>query len=152
MVTMVPAGAPLDAVGTSVLAGVQTAGLVAGSSKVTRRGSLVVLVAGAPRGTADQRNGAGMILDLLLTAVDARSAGAVLAGPVASGSADGLVGELRRDQRAAGVVSSVDVADRPAGPAVAVLALADQLAGHAGQFGTPGSADGALPASQAMPR
>jgi hypothetical protein len=145
LVTRVPAGEPLDEAGKSVLAGVRTAGLVSTQGDLARRGSLAVVVAGPPRGTADQRAGAGTILASLMTAIDARCAGSVVAGPLASGADDGLVGELRQDHTAAGVVSTVDAVDRPAGPAVAVLALADQLAGHAGHFGGPGSPDGAAP-------
>ena len=145
LVTREPAGEPLDATGESVLAGVKTAGLVSTDGDLSRRGSLAVVVAGAPRGTSDQRKGAGTILSSLLTTLQDGDAGTVLAGPVASGADDGLVGELRQDDEATASVSTVDVLDRPAGPAVAVLALADQLAGNAGQFGTPGSADGAVP-------
>ncbi|MDX6324181.1 MAG: hypothetical protein QOK15_535 [Nocardioidaceae bacterium] len=151
VVTRVPAGEVQDEAGKSVLAGVQTAGLVSTTGTLARRGSLAVVVAGAPRGSADQRTGAGTILSSFLVAMDARSAGTVLAGPITSGADDGLVGEIRHDRSASAVVSTVDVVDRPAGAAVAVLALAGQLAGGSGQYGTPGSPDGAAPVLTASP-
>lgn len=149
LVTKVASGAPVDKAGKSVLAGVKTAGLLTATGDLTRRGSLAVVVAGAPQGSADQRAGAGTIVTSLLMRLDAGDAGTVLAGPLGSGADDGLVGQVRQNRLATTVVSTVDTVDRPAGPAVTVLALADQLAGNAGQFGSPGSPDGPAPAPPA---
>jgi hypothetical protein len=140
-----PAGAPLDDTGDSILAGVSTADLVTTQGNIERRGSLVLAVSGEPYGTADQRTGSGSIVNSLLNALDQGSAGVVLAGPVGSAAPDGLVGALRSDPTNAGTVSSVDVADRVAGAVVAVLALVGEVDGIAGHYGTAAAADGAVP-------
>ena len=66
----------------------------------------------------------------------------VVAGPTASSREDGYVAQVR-DQRSS--VSTVDVTDAAAGPAVVVLALASEAGGNNGAWGTSRSADGALP-------
>lgn len=131
--------------GDSILAGVSTADLVTTQGRIERRGSLVLVVSGEPYGTADQRTGAGSIVNTMLNAFDTSSDGVVLAGPITSGADDGLVGALRADPVAATNVSSVDVADRVAGAVVTVLALAGEAAGTTGHFGSGSSADGAVP-------
>ena len=89
------AGAPADATGEGVLAGFTTARLLTLDEPVTRRASAVVLVAGAPTGTTDQRRGAATIVATLAEGLDASGDGAVLAGPAAAGAADGVIGVLR---------------------------------------------------------
>ncbi len=138
-------GAAVDAGGTTVLAGLDTAGLAATDGEVDRRGSLVVVVSGDPYGPDDERRGAGEILAALLTGLDAGSDGLVLTGPASAAADDGLVGAVRTDPAAAKVVSTVDVADRPAGAAVAVLAMAGEATGTSGHFGSRTSPDGAVP-------
>jgi hypothetical protein len=105
----------------------------------------VLVVAGAPYGSADDRAGAGSILLSLLSSLDDHSDGVVLAGPVSSGAQDGLVGELRADPSTAAAVSSVDATERIAGAVVAVLALREQAAGKSGHYGTSASSDGVMP-------
>ncbi len=138
-------GQDVDGVGEDVLAGLSTADLVAPADTVDQRGSLVLVVAGAPYGSADQRSGAGSILTSLVTALDAGSDGVVVAGPVAAGGVDGLIAAVRSDPKAATKVSTVDVAGRVAGDVVAVLALRGETAGRAGHFGSAASADGPVP-------
>jgi hypothetical protein len=142
-------GDPVDGAGDSILAGVSTADLVTTQGNVERRGSLVLVVSGNPYGTADLRAGAGSIVNTMVTALDASSDGAVLAGPVSAAAEDGVVGTLRADPTAAGNVSSVDVADHVAGAVVAVLALAEQAAGNVGHYGSSAAADGAVPGASA---
>ena len=139
------AGAAVDNAGESILAGVSTARLVSTQGKVERRGSVVLLVAGAPYGTADQRDGAARILGTMVGALDARSDGVVVTGPAASAAGDGLLGALRADPQVATRVSTVDVAERVAGAVVAVLALAEQAGGATGHYGSLASADGPVP-------
>ncbi len=146
-----PAGAPVDAGATTVRAGLETAGLASPDGEVERRGSLVVVVSGDPYGSADERRGAGEILSALLTGLDAGSSGLVLTGPAAAAGDDGLVGAVRGDPAASKVVSTVDVADRPGGAAVAVLAMAGEATGASGHFGSPASPDGAVPPVQPTP-
>ena len=87
---------------------------------VTRRGSLVLVVAGEPRGSADDRQGAGSIVASLWQALDASSDGVVVAAR-RLGAADGVVGALRADAGRARTVSTVDTVDRCAGAVVTVL-------------------------------
>jgi hypothetical protein len=141
-----PRGEPVDSAGESILAGSATADLMTVQGDLDRRGSLVLVVAGEPYGTDDERAGAGTIVSSLLAAVDSRSGGVVLAGPVAAGAEDGVVGALRADPVAADGVSTVDVAARVAGGVVSALALAGQAAGSTGHYGSGDAADGALPA------
>jgi hypothetical protein len=130
-----------------VLAGLSTADLVTTQGNIDRRGSLVLMVAGAPYGSSDERDGAGSIISTVATALDEQTNGVALVGPVESAAPDGLVGSLRADPTAARVVSTVDVADRVSGAVVSVLALAQQATGASGHYGTDEAADGPLPAA-----
>jgi Copper transport outer membrane protein, MctB len=140
-----PGGQPVDGAGESVLAGLATAELVEVQDDLDRRGSLVLALGGPPYGSADEREGAGTIVATLLSAIDSRSDGVVLAGPLASAEEDGLVGALRRDPVAAAEVSTVDVAGTVGGAVVSVLALAGEGAGRSGHYGSDAAADGAVP-------
>ncbi len=139
------AGDDLDRTGESVLAGLDTADLLTVAGDIDARGSLVLVVAGKPYGSADLRDGAGSIVSTLLAAFDDHSDGVVLAGPVASSAEDGLVGTVRADPTTADVVSTVDAVERTAGAVVAVLALAQEADGRSGHYGTSAAPDGALP-------
>lgn len=130
-----------------VLASLQTADLARVSDSVDRRGSLVLVVAGPPAGSADQRRGAGDITAALARALDAASDGVVVLGPLASGGKDGIVGSLRAST-AAEDVSTVDVGDLGAGAVLAVLALRGQADGDALQLGSSSSADGPFPGTR----
>jgi hypothetical protein len=139
-----PGGAGVDDVGAEILASLTTAQLVTTQGAVKRRGSLVVVVAGGPAGTPDQRRGAGDIVSSLAAALDASAQGAVVVGPISSGERDGVVGAVRRS-RAAGEVSTVDVIDRQAGVVLSMLALAGEEAGTTRHLGTARAEDGAFP-------
>jgi hypothetical protein len=138
-------GAAVDKAGESVLAGLSTADLVTTRGTVDRRGSLVLVVGGAPFGSADQRSGAGSIVTTLARALDEQTSGVVVAGPLGSARADGVVAALRNDPAAAREVSTVDVVDRAAGAVVTVLALRSEAAERSGHYGSSSSADGAAP-------
>ncbi len=138
-------GRPVNDVSDRVLAGLSTADLVTTQGNIDRRGGLVLLVAGAPYGTSDQRDGAGSIVATLATALAEGSNGAALVGPLESASEDGVVGALRADPTAAREVSTVDVADRASGAVVSVLALAREITGETGHYGSADSSDGPLP-------
>ncbi|WP_162529852.1 copper transporter [Nocardioides caldifontis] len=145
LATTTPAGQPQDEAGESVLAGLATAELAEVQGDLDRRGSLVLAVGGPPYGSADERQGAGTILATLLTAIDSRSDGVVLTGPLASAGEDGLVGALRRDPVAAAQVSTVDVGGTVGGAVVSAMALAGEGAGRSGHYGSSAAADGAVP-------
>lgn len=140
-----PAGEPLDPAGESILAGLDTAELLSVTGTVDDRGSLVVVVAGKPYGSADDRQGAGSILATLASVLDDRSDGLALVGPVESSADDGLVGAVRADPTAANKLSTVDAVERTAGAVVAVLALEIEADGRSGHYGTGAAADGAVP-------
>ena len=87
-------------------------------------------------------------LEALITLADAfddRSAGAVVAGPAQSVREGGLVRALRASSGATRSVSSVDNADRGIGQVAVVLALAEQAAKGAGQYGAGPGASAPLP-------
>lgn len=138
------AGAAADRTGEGILAGLTTARLVRTSEPVTRLGSLALVVAGEPRGSADDRQGAGSIVASLVQGLDASGDGAVLAAPTAA--ADGVVAALRATP-ARNEVSTVDAVDSPAGAVVAVRALAAEARGRTGHFGGADAPDGLLPHS-----
>jgi Copper transport outer membrane protein, MctB len=140
-----PGGARVDNVSTTVLGALDAAKLMSADGRLRRRGDLVLLVAGPGPGDAAERKGAGSIVDSLATALDARTAGVVVAGPVESAEPDGAVAVLRADARAARAVSTVDSLGRAAGQVVTVLALAGQAAGEVGQYGAVHAADGPMP-------
>jgi hypothetical protein len=139
-----PGGARVDDVGEEIMATLTTANLVVTEGPIQRRGALVLVVAGEPEGTADQRRGAGSIVASLAEALDASGKGTVVAGPIASGARDGVVGAVRRS-RAASDVSTVDVTDRTAGIVLSMLALAGEDGGTTLHLGTASADDGAFP-------
>ncbi len=142
-----PGGRPVNDVSDRVLAGLSTADLVTTQGNIDRRGGLVLLVAGAPYGSSDERDGAGSIISTVATALDEGTDGVALVGPLEAAAPDGLVGALRADPTAARVVSTVDVADRASGAVASVLALAQEARGTTGHYGTAEGADGPLPGS-----
>ena len=78
-------------------------------------------------------------------ALDARGAGAVLAGPTGSADDRGTVRALRSEPALSPEVSSVDDADRGSGLVTVVLSLAEQRRGGVGQYGTGEGASTAPP-------
>jgi hypothetical protein len=145
--TTTDAGAAVDDPADRILSGLATARLVSSDGDLARRGSLVVLVAGAgPRGE-ERREGASSITRSLAEAIAASTDGVVVAGPVASARDSGVVDVIRADSAAAGAVSTVDGLDDAAGQVVAVLALVDEARGQHGHYGAADAPDGAMPGS-----
>jgi len=140
-----PGGAGVDATSDSILAGLSTAGLMSADGALDRRGSLVLFVAGAGSGTAEEQTGASSILIALATAVDADTNGVVVAGPFASARDNGVVRSIRDDVVAARDVSTVDALGRSAARIVTVMALAGQAQDQTGHFGAVDAADGPMP-------
>ena len=139
-----PGGADLGETAQEIMASLTTAELVSTEGRLERRGSLVLVVAGEPVGTPDQRRGAASIVASLAAALDDSAKGAVVVGPTGSGARDGILGSVRRS-RAADQVSTVDVVDREAGVVLTALALASEDAGTAVHLGTAKAQDGAFP-------
>ncbi len=90
-------------------------------------------------GTSDDGN-KGPIVARFAAAVDARGAGAVLAGDAGSASGNGAVAVARSDAAISNHLSTVDNIERGAGRITTVLALREELDGRSGQFGVgPGA-------------
>ena len=140
-------GSPPAKGASPVLASLTTADLVRVTCAVQRRGSLVLVVAGEPAGTTDQRRGAGDITTAIVRSLDQVSDGVVVLGPMASGAKDGILGALRASPTAE-QVSTVDVSELGAGAILAVLALRGQVDGKTLQLGSSSSADGAFPGAK----
>jgi hypothetical protein len=127
-----------------VLAGLTAAELVTVPERLSRRGDVVLVVAGSPEGDEETRSGAGAIVAGLARGLDRRTQGVVVAGPAAAAADGGVVAQVRADRGARGV-STVDSAERAAGRAAAVLALAEQTEGAAGAYGAVGQASAEPP-------
>jgi hypothetical protein len=81
----------------------------------------------------------------LVAAMDARSQGAVVAGPVTAAGKGGLIAAVRDDDSLSRNVSSVDTVDSPFGAVSAVLALREQAGGGSGRYGQGPGAQAAAP-------
>lgn len=103
----------------------------------------VVLTGGAAAG--DGAGDRAATVARFATQVRHAGVGAVLAGRAGSADGAGPVGVVRADTAATSALSTVDDADTAAGRVVTVLALRDQLAGHAGRYGTAGNAQAPAP-------
>ncbi|WP_432564551.1 copper transporter [Kineococcus sp. SYSU DK003] len=139
-----------DEAAAAVLATLADAGLVEvrdGTDVAATRGTLALVVGGAPDSdvTDDQVQATNAAWTALARALDAASAGAVLAGPAEAAGDGGPIAALRADGEVADAVSSVDGLDSPIGQVNVVLALRQQLSGGAGQYGTAGSATAVSP-------
>jgi Copper transport outer membrane protein, MctB len=138
------AGAQVDAAAQEIDAAYTADGAnyVSHDEDVSRRANLAVVIAGPP--SEDPEVGQGELLAILVEAMDSFSGGVVVAGPLEAADEDGYVTAVR-DSDAADSVSTVDVADRPSGQLVTVLALVQQADGGVGQYGAADSADAVLP-------
>lgn len=100
-----------------------------------------VLLAAAPpavdteQGDDEQRQSVVEGLLAMARELEARSGGAVVAGPSESAADGGLLQELRADGDLDDVVSSVDNVQRAVGQVAVVRALAEQLQGGSGRYG-----------------
>jgi copper transport outer membrane protein MctB len=127
-----------------VLDGLAVAGFVSPGPRPLPGDVVLVLTGGALSGVdaAD----AAAVLARLAAQLDRTGGGAVLAGRAGSAEATGAVGVARADSAIVDGVSTVDDTHTGAGRVSAVLALREQLDGHAGRYGTAQSAtDGAAP-------
>lgn len=138
-------GARVDEAANGILSGLSTAGLMSAEGDIERRGGLIVILAGSGSGSVEELQGANTIVGALARELDAGTNGTVVAGPVASAQADGLVESIRQDVVAARDVSTVDSLDRVAGQVVTVMALKGQASGEVGHYGAVDTADGAMP-------
>lgn len=127
----------------SAISALTNGGFLKASGDVHPAQLAIVLTGGAVQG-----NGAGdraSTLAHLATQLDRSGAGAVLAGGSGSAKGTGPVGVVRANTSASSILSTVDDVDMPSGRIVTVLALREQLEGHAGRYGTAGNAKAAAP-------
>lgn len=131
-----------DAASGTIAAAFTEGKLISLTARPSERATLALLVAGPDKADGDQ--GAGNIAAELALAFDGQAKGVLMAGPSQS-SRDGGYLQVLRSGNAARQVSSLDVAESPAGRLVSVLVAARELGGNAGAFGTSRSAGGAIP-------
>jgi hypothetical protein len=141
-------GARVDDAANSILSGLSTADLMSPAGDLTRRGSLVLVVTGGGAESPTQREGAGAVVTALVDAIDEATDGVVLAGPISSARAGGVIEAVRREVVTAQEVSTVDTVNRGAGRLVAIMALAEQADGRSGHYGSVDAADGVMPTAE----
>jgi hypothetical protein len=138
-------GVTVDDSANSILSGLSTAELMSPAGKLSRRGSLVLVVSGSGPEDASEREGASAVVTSLVGAMDEATDGVVVAGPIGAARGGGVVDAVRREVVTAQEVSTVDTLDRAAGQVVAILALAEQAGGGTGHYGSVDAADGVMP-------
>lgn len=125
-----------------VLAGFATLQMVKVKGDTVTPADLAIVVTG---GTASTGDPAAAMLVALANALDKQGDGAVVAGDTASAGKGGLIAAVRGDGSASRSISTVDDADTALGRLTVILALAEQAAGRAGQYGTAAGADAIAP-------
>lgn len=129
----------------SVLTGLTSAGFLRPGTPPGAAKLVLVLTGGGQDGV-DAADSAA-VYARLAAQLDLAGAGAVLAGRSGSADATGAVGVARADPQVVAQLSTVDDVQSGAGRVAAVLALHEQLDGHAGSYGTAANAaSGAAPA------
>jgi len=134
--------AKVDGTARTIMAAFTESGLLSADKKPAKRAGLAVIVAG--QDTSKVKEGQGELVAILANTVDSASGGVLIAGPPGSATGNGAIKAIRASE-AAEQVSTVDVANVPAGQIVAALALQREAAGKAGHYGTSEAADGAMP-------
>ena len=137
-------GEPSTDDAVAVLGSFENEGFISADEDEVTRGDTAIVV--GPAGVVPD---ADVALVPLLGAFDDVGVGTVLAAPLGSDRPDGVIGVLR-NSRADGVVSSVDRVDTVTGVTVTITALAEQVAGGVGHYGTGEGSDG--PAPDPLPR
>ncbi|MDK3254978.1 copper transporter [Blastococcus capsensis] len=136
-VLVIPPGGPVPdtAALSSVLAGLTSLDVLVpeGASVAPADHAIVLTGSGFNGDDADQRNAA---LVELVTALDSRGAGAVVAGDAPSARENGLIGVLRADPALAAAISTVDNVGTVLGRISTVLALGQESLGTSGMYGT----------------
>lgn len=130
----------------SALAGLASGGFVVASNQPVLPAQLAIVLTGGAQPGDSGPDRAGM-LARFATQLQKASDGAVLAGGVGADGGSGPIGVVRVDSSANSILSTVDNVDTPAGRVVTVLALAEQLNGKVGAYGTAGNAQAPMPAT-----
>ncbi|GAA1151788.1 copper transporter [Kribbella jejuensis] len=140
-------GKTADADSIKVLSGLTGAKLLSlKPSTVKDRSSLIVVIAAQPPTPLPDNSSYVDAVDFI-KGLDMGSGGVVVAGTPDTANDGGLLKALRSDSDATKIVSSVDVADLPAGQMTVVFALAEQATGKAGQYGAINAKNGVAPSA-----
>ena len=140
-------GKTADADSTKVISGLTGSKLLSlKPSQVKDRASLILVVAAKPPTPAPDNSSYNDPVDFI-EGLDQGSGGVVVAGMPESAQNGGLLKTLRSDSDATKIVSSVDVANLPAGQATVVFSLAEQAGGKAGQYGAIDAKNGVAPSA-----
>lgn len=135
---------------TAALETLTGAGMVDSSTDEPEPADLAVIVSGNFAGDEAEVQRRSETIRTLARLVAENSAGAVVAGPqpvVSAGQpvSSDAVAAVRRVDAIARLISTVDHASDPPGPAVVVLALEAELAGEVGHYGTAEGATAVAP-------
>jgi len=98
----------------------------------------------APGGLPAKDEGGAMLLSFV-SQLATTGGPTVVVGDTAAATSHGLVDLVRSDASAQKSLSTVDDADTPVGQLTTALTVADELAGHRGNYGTAAGADAVLP-------
>ena len=128
----------------------QPAGRKSGSTLTQATLALVVTAGSDGKALDDVGKQRQQLVLALLRSLDARSSGAVLAGPESAAGTGGLIEVLRNDSSLSDQISSVDTADTAYGGVSAILALHEQAAGRSGRYGQGPGSQAAAPALTAQ--
>jgi hypothetical protein len=135
---------PMDDSARSVFNTFTTAGLLTGDEPEQRASTAIVLLP-EKAGPSATSGGRSTILTELVAAMDGASRGVVVGGPRSAAEAQGLLAAVRSSAATAETVSTVDSTWQRGGQVVTVLALAREVAGTTGHYGTGDGADSLLP-------
>jgi hypothetical protein len=127
----------------AALSGLTEGGFVKATQGLQPAQLAVVLTGGAARG--DGAGDKAATVARFATQLDRSGAGTVLAGGAGSADGTGPIGVVRADTAATSILSTVDNVGTPAGRAVTILALHEQLDGAAGRYGDAGNAERPAP-------
>lgn len=143
MLSYVLVGTPPQTDISQVLAGFSALQMVKVKGDAVQAADLAIVVTGGAF-TAKDDPTVGMV-SALAVQLDTRGKGVVVAGDLASAGDGGVVASIRGNAAANSIVSTVDDVDGAMGQVTAVLALAEQLDGKSGHYGTGSGANGIAP-------
>jgi len=140
-------GKTADSESTRIISGLTGSKLLSlKPSQIKDRASLIVVVAAKPPTPTPDNSSYNDPVDFV-EGLDQGSAGVVVAGTPDTAQNGGLLKALRSDSDTSKIVSSVDVADMPAGQATVVFSLVEQAGGKAGQYGAIDAKNGVAPSA-----
>ncbi|EOM78471.1 copper transporter [Rhodococcus rhodnii] len=120
-----------------------------GGDVVPGQAAVVVTGGQSPEEAEAPTGNRGAVVARFAAALDARGGGVVLAGGSGAAQGNGAIAVARADAALAAAVTTVDDVDRESGRITVPLALAEQLGGGAGRYGTgPGASAVTVGAAQ----